>query len=371
MSNREWLLSGCRLSRHLDERKSNNFNWLRLVAALLVLLSHCYGFGHQDPFQRLTNDLVRGSDIAMPVFFFLSGLLVTQSLDHSPSRLNFLWRRVLRLYPAIFLFVALTALVMGPLVTTLPMRDYFADPLFGQYWQTALLVRVYHHLPGVFTTSPHGRLVNVSLWSLPLEIKLYAMLFLIGLLRSRLVLLGAMFAGIAFLLAGMVLYTPVETMLKMVFGPSFLLEPYTRFSVYFLIGVVAYEYRSRIVVYNYWLFLLPLAWLIAAWIPFPEILSLVLLPATVLFAGLKGSRLLSKITPRPDLSYGIYIWGFPVQQLIITNWNIGNDGLVFGLDLVFTLPLALLSWYAVESPALRWKTKRPSSRTASRTKLRI
>src|SRR5258707_467050 len=267
MLNREWLTSGRRLSHHLDERKSNNFHLLRLAAAVLVILSHCYGYGHQDPFQRLTGNGVRSSYIAMPVFFFLSGLFVTQSLDHSPSGINFLWRRFLRLYPAVFLFVLLSALVMGPLVTSLPLNEYFTHPLFRQYWQTSLLFSVYHQLPGVFTTSPHGSLVNASLWSMPVEIKLYLMLFLLGLFRSRRLLPIAAAAGIAFLALGSIFYIPFQSSLQKILGPSFSLGPYTNFAVYFLIGVVTYHYRRKIIVYNYWLILLPVAWLALTQLP--------------------------------------------------------------------------------------------------------
>jgi peptidoglycan/LPS O-acetylase OafA/YrhL len=355
---REWLTTGRRLSCQLDERESNNFNLIRLAAAILVILSHCYGFGHKDPLQRLTNNLIRGSDIAMPAFFFLSGLLVTQSLDHSPSGINFLWRRFLRIYPAALLFVLLTALVMGPLVTTLPLQAYFSDPLFRQYWQISLLFSVYHNLPGVFSNSTRlGSLINVSLSSLPVEIKLYFLLFLLGLFRNKRLLLVASLAGVTFLALGIVFYTPFNTLLKSWLGPSFVLQPYTSFAIYFFTGVLAYHYRQKIVVYHYWGPLLPVAWLAATQLPYPDIASLILLPASVLFVGLNATRLLSRITPRPDLSYGFYIWGFPLQQVIVNILGLKNDGLTFLLDLLFVLPLALLSWYAVESPSLRLKNR--------------
>ncbi len=103
-------------------RDDNRFDILRLIAAWLVLFSHCYPLGGRPGGEPLASTL--GIDtlggVGVSIFFVLSGYLVTLSLERSPSLLEFARRRALRIYPALVVICLLCVLVLGPLMTTWP-----------------------------------------------------------------------------------------------------------------------------------------------------------------------------------------------------------------------------------------------------------
>jgi peptidoglycan/LPS O-acetylase OafA/YrhL len=317
----------------------------------MVITSHCYGY--HDPLILIGG----GSQIAMPVFFFLSGLLVAQSLDHSSSNLNFLWKRALRLYPGACLVILISACAIGPLITTLPPGTYFSHPLFFQYLLTCFLVQVYYFLPGVFQHSVLGPSVNASLWSLSLELKLYIALVLSTFIqkKSRIPLTAT--AILILFIIGTFFSSPTERQLKDIFSTNFVLYPYTELSVYFLIGNLCYYFRSRITIRNYWLPVILVTWWPGFHSPFSDLAGFLLIPALVLFFSASQTKWIHTITPKPDLSYGLYVWAFPTEQLVTNYLHPTNLTIRFLLVLLFTTLVAFLSWNLVEKPALGLKRR--------------
>lgn len=280
----------------------------------------------------------------MPTFFFLSGLLVAQSLDKSPSRRNFAWKRFLRLYPAATAAVLITALVIGPLVTTLPLKTYFTHPVFFQYLLTIFLVQIFFRLPGVFEHSTLSWAVNSSLWSLALEWKCYAGLLLFSFIKNPRLRPPVLLATLLLLITGIV--------------SGFVPHAY-KLAAVFLIGNLCYYFRKKIIIRPWWPAAILLLGLAAARLHLFAYALILLIPALILYLAVNGTRIARHITPRPDLSYGLYVWAFPIEQLIYNYIHPNSLTLLFLLTLLGTLPLAILSWYFIELPAL--KLKRPSS----------
>jgi peptidoglycan/LPS O-acetylase OafA/YrhL len=327
---------------------------IRLVSAYMVVLSHCSP--HSDPIFLLTGGNLLSSNIALPVFFFLSGLLVSQSLDQSNSKMNFLWRRFLRLYPAACFTILLCAFIGGPLLTNLTLKAYFSSPTLYRYASGCLLIKVYYLLPGVFEHSPIGPDVNASLWTISLELKLYLALFLFGFVRSRrlwlillLVTMGALFICNTFF------YQPTQQSLQKLLGPDFRLLPYSYFSIYFLIGMLFFRYRHRLTVTPLWLIGGLLICLLGASIHRWQESLLMAIPFLTCFFAIYGLTPGHKLTPKADLSYGIYVWGYPIEQLVINYLHPNKEIFIFFWTALLVLPPAILSWYAIEQPALRLK----------------
>jgi peptidoglycan/LPS O-acetylase OafA/YrhL len=136
-----------------------------------------------------------------------------------------------------------------------------------------------------------------------------------------------------------------------------MLYPYTNLLVYFLIGILCYRFRTRLFIPAWWIALLPLIGLVSIWLHILGLTAFLLLPATILYAAVNGTRWIQKITPAPDLSYGIYVWGFPVGQLVLIYLHPPGPALTLLLTILCTLPPALLSWYLVESKALKAKNR--------------
>jgi len=159
--------------------KDNNLNLLRLIAAFMVLYAHSFAFyGNSPPvFLGLTSYGGLGIDI----FFIISGYLIVKSWDSTPSAINFLSKRALRIFPALVVVVLMSMLVLGPIFTTLSIGEYFAHPQFLPHLKNIILSPVFY-LPGVLEHARVPNAVNGSLWSLPVEFFMYVVVMGLGIL---------------------------------------------------------------------------------------------------------------------------------------------------------------------------------------------
>ncbi|MCE9537429.1 MAG: acyltransferase, partial [Nitrospirae bacterium] len=168
----------------------NNFNLLRIVAAFAVLVTHSFalaiGTGAAEPF-RDSLGMTMGT-MAVDVFFVTSGFLVTGSLLARQNARQFLWARFLRVFPALLVMLLLTVFGLGPLLTSWPLAAYLTDSgTYGYLLKCATLVSgVWYNLPGVFDDNPFKHAVNGSLWSLPYEIRMYAIVLMVWLVCRKL-----------------------------------------------------------------------------------------------------------------------------------------------------------------------------------------
>jgi peptidoglycan/LPS O-acetylase OafA/YrhL len=356
------------------DRRDNNFDVLRLVAASLVLFSHCYPLtGHPEPVGAATGSTL--GEVGVVMFFAMSGFLIAKSWTDQPELVPFAVKRALRLLPALAVAVTVTALVVGPLFTTLPLRDYFTDPGTWLYVvRSSVLVTFGGELPGVFTGNVYPDAVNGSLWTLPVEACAYVMaatLGLLGLLRRSTVLL----AGFALALFLASEWSPLavspdgDTV-----GAD--LAIVMQLVAAFVFGSLMFALRDR----------LRLSWpllaaLWAVWVLTWDTswANLAVVPAVaygVLVFAFRTPAALRRLTAPGDVSYGIYVYAFPVQQSVAAIWGAGLRPLVmFALAAVPTYALALLSWRLIERPALRLKrvfvTRRRQPAPPARSPVRV
>jgi peptidoglycan/LPS O-acetylase OafA/YrhL len=155
----------------------NNFNLIRMIAASIVLFSHCFlltGIPNREPFLKLGN-YDTGGGWGVSIFFVISGFLVTRSaLSH--GTFDYLLSRIIRIVPALALVTIVTVFLIGSLETTETTSEYF---LSKQTWRYLLNIDVFdltYNLPGVFMSNPEAGIVNASLWTLPLECGFYIFL---------------------------------------------------------------------------------------------------------------------------------------------------------------------------------------------------
>ncbi|MHB0849822.1 acyltransferase family protein [Stutzerimonas nitrititolerans] len=344
------------------QRDANNFDFLRFFAASAVVIGHCYwlsGAGAAEPVRLFTGSMDM-ADIAVNLFFVMSGFLIAASWMNSRSVLDFAAKRALRIFPALCVSVLFTVLVVGPLATGLPLKDYLSSSETLRYLGNMALI-THFHLPGVFTGNPFPDTVNGSVWTLPYEVLMYATVLALGLLR--------LFGRIAVLVVPMSLLI-IHFHLAPALGlESDILRKSTRLGMFFFFGSALYLYRRE----------LPWNWKIAL-----SLLALTLLSArtelwfyihvltlpylTIYLAHLRIPRL-SGFGKYGDFSYGIYIFSFPIQQLLM-HW-LGPQlslGAFMAISLSASIAIAALSWHFIESPALQLKRYLPrASKHLART----
>lgn len=345
---------------------TSGFDYLRLALSLGVLIWHSYVFTHD---QASIENVLQGPAglliyLILPMFFALSGFLVASSLIRVQKLSIFLWLRFVRLFPALAVEVILSSLILGPLATTLDLRDYFSHPSFWSYF-TNLVGIVQLQLPGVFANNPAAYIVNGSLWTVPYELECYIALGILCVVKlvKHPKMLGLLFILVILGKTFVNSYNGVAA-LPLDHLPGRQLIPL------FICGIVIYLNRDFIPKNG------PLA-IIAlvvggAFIRNPSLYLLAMLPlayATVHLGLLNPAR--NKIVLNGDYSYGIYLYAAPIQQAAyhFTDWGKTYAGNIC-IATCLTLSFAAFSWHAIEKPALKFKklfirsAASPSVRTA-------
>lgn len=342
----------------------NNFDFLRLIFALLVLVTHSYaltGLGDTDPLAILTDHQVCLSYIGVRGFFIISGYLIFQSLLRSKDILDYFWKRVLRLFPAMLVMLALTVL-LGPLAYDNHVGgSYWRNPEVWSYFpNNASLYRLQFNIKGIFENNPYPKTINGSLWTICYEFTCYmALAALIFIRRWQLLLkvvLGLLF--VALFMGNLYFYEQVGDY-------NFFINSGRLFelAIYFvggsLLAAVGYE-RFR---YKGWMTLgTTIALAGSLWAGhFLDGFHFVLLPIWVIGMGAASTPYINAVGKKlGDLSYGIYIYGFPVQQALIHFFGMSYLPLMV-TSIPITMLLGYASWHGVEKRALKWKKGNPTT----------
>ncbi len=316
-----------------------------------VVFSHAFlvGEGQQDtePLMRLTGGQCVLGVAGVFVFFTISGFLVSASFEATGSPERFLAKRALRVYPGLACCVCLSAFLLGPAVSRLTLAAYFIEP--GPYQYVAYNLAMYadwNGLPGVrFTGFNAGAVVDGPLWSLPSEMLMCLMVAVLGALgRLRLGMIALLFV------AGL-----VGIMFDTASSPVYLLGSALWLLAFFAAGMALYKLRRHLP--DRRIALVALAGL-AASIPLGQFILLfpVFGSYLVIHLALEPRLPVIRAARFGDLSYGLYIYGWPVEQLV--TWARGGAAPwweVFGLSLPVAAAVAFLSWHCVEAPMLRLK----------------
>lgn len=331
----------------------NNFDLIRLAAAAQVALSHGGEFLHVQLWGPMMSVLAVLPGV--PIFFVISGFLISLSWERSPSVLNYARNRVLRIYPALWVCLVVSiAIFLSAGVR--PDPPYFAawivaQTTIGQFYNPAFLR---HFGVGV---------LNGSLWTIPVELQFYVLLPFLALMAqkrpSRWIVLTI--AAAVLMEFGRIEMIAHETLVQKLISVS--VFPYL---FYFLIGIsirYLYEHWPSIFVGR------ALAWAIvyAVWVAIElhfsltgahgnllNIPSIVLLGMLTVSAAFTARNLSSRLLRGNDTSYGLYIYHMPILNLLIANRIGGASGFI--LFFVATGCAAILSWRFVEAPALALKT---------------
>jgi peptidoglycan/LPS O-acetylase OafA/YrhL len=337
------------------QRGENNFDLIRLIAAVTVIFGHSFYIfptgGHEEPVTQLVQRNFSGT-LAVGIFFFISGMLITQSYVETKSAWRFALMRAVRIYPGAVVCLLVTTLLLGPIVTSLSPVDYLTSSSTYCYirdnWSFTTVLQAWSPVcaapPGVFEKNRIPQVLNGSLWTLVPEVACYAYVLVIGLSgglssRVRIVLIIFALLGIHALAPRLI--------------PFFSDDHYTdilKVALFFLAGTLAYACRDIIVLR--WAYCAPLIIAAAAlqrsavqeYALYIALFYLILLVAS--------SQRLRAIRFAGDYSFGVYIYGFPIQQSVTHYF----PSLTSYPSNILCIPLALLagyfSWFVIERPAL-------------------
>jgi peptidoglycan/LPS O-acetylase OafA/YrhL len=339
-------------------KDANNFNIIRLFASATVIFGHAYALVPvrtlPDPISHLLKIDYSGA-LAVKLFFFLSGLLVTNSLLKDRRPIAFLIKRAMRIFPALIVCIFLTVFVLGPVFTTLPLSAYFSEPATWAYMiGNATLYDIRWTLPGVFENSPVG--VNGSLWTLPKEWLCYATFAVagaLGLLSRRRI---AIFCALVIIALSVFIPTTIP---RFRYDSEAHLLP----AAFALGALCALNQKTLMIHWSYCVLL----WMVFAFESLfridKELFYVALFYSALVVATARSVRRFAALPF--DASYGVYLFGFPIQQALYA--TIPGMGVYANqaVSISCALALGVLSWFCVERPAIAlgraWTRKKAPS----------
>jgi peptidoglycan/LPS O-acetylase OafA/YrhL len=335
--------------------KKNNFDFLRLLFASLVIITHSYilsGLTAGDWLYRVSNKQLSFSDIGVKGFFIISGFLIFQSLERSDSLIDYYWKRVLRLFPALAVVLLLTIL-LAPFVyqNSLP---YIQNKAMWTYVPNNLvLYRTQYAISGVFDNNKYRWTINGSLWTIPYEFTMYVLLSFLFFFRKNAVFVKSLLIGaFSLLVVGNIFFFEQLGKHNFILAGKWLLD----LGAFFLAGsVLASLGIARKKYFYFFAIIAGAVVLISLKDNYFDQCKFFTLPIIIIFFGLRSTLVLNAIGDKVgDLSYGIYIYAFPVQQTLVYYFNLDCLQLFF-YSLIISAGFAYLSWHLIEAKALRFK----------------
>lgn len=342
------------------ESRNNNLDFLRFWLAAVVIVSHSYSFtGVPDLLQRISRDTLHLGDAAVDFFFLISGFLITRSWLTSRGTGDYLKKRVLRIYPAFLVAGLFCALVVGPIgsgnVAHYLRAIHWPHFCFDLATLKFVLWRYDVSFP-VFSASTNN--INGSLWTIRIEFECYLLVIVFGLLqiyRKPQFLVGimlALFAGFA------LLQTPPDWLAHRAGIAD--ISAHLHLFVAFVAGMCGYLYRDKIP------YAPALFWgccalgLIFAWMGWLRLFLFALGGYPLFFVAFNPKLKLQNWGKNGDFSYGIYLYGWPLQLLVMYWFHNRLPSLLLAVvTLICAVSVAFLSWHVVEKPFLKLK-KRPA-----------
>ncbi len=348
------------------------FDFLRVALAISIVFAHSFQVNSGLPNLRSGHPAWFLVVSQVPMFFALSGFLVTGSALRLTLR-DFILNRGLRIVPALAMEIFIAAIVLGPILSVLPAREYFSGHEFRMYFFNIIGFPKFL-LPGLFRSNPLSGIVNGSLWTIPFEIGCYVIMSIFiyfGIVRSKKrVTIAVVTIFMLVIVLGAIMTQPwfedLSTTPRLLWAVvlNYANPLNTNLYLYFTAGIMAYVFRYHI--------------------PFNHMIAIACAVAIVLITVIGSSNLQSgiyeflfvpiitymtvyigmlEIPPMPiykhgDYSYGIYLYGFPLQQsIILLHGGRMNVMLHFAISLVLVTAMAMMSWHVVEKPTLRLRKK--------------
>jgi peptidoglycan/LPS O-acetylase OafA/YrhL len=332
--------------------QKNNFNFLRLLFASLVILSHAFelkdGDRSREPLSNIFHTISFG-DLAVYAFFILSGYLITQSWDRDPDWMRFLVKRAARIFPAFIACSIVCGVVIAPLASN--SGQYFSEFNALNFARGVLFLQR-PNIPETFQNL-HYHLVNGAMWSISYEFLCYLLILGLG-------LTGAIKSKQRWLLASsaiLFVYIYRQT------GNDFRLgqihfalnNPIIFLSILFLAGSAFYLFRKHIPYNILGLMICSIGFIFCMFSKNLVVLGTASFGAYALFSlAFKHSHVFERLRPKTDVSYGVYLYGWPVQQILLEYLPDHHPLLSAILALSICFILGKVSWTLLEKPAMNW-----------------
>lgn len=351
------------------KHNNNNFDFLRFIAAVAVIVYHSCAVTGNGPlyFYILTKGQLALGDLSVYVFFMISGYLIVGSYLRLNNVFKYLLLRSLRIFPALIVVILLTVFLIGPIITKVPLNTYFHTPLTYTYLKNIFLYPMQYALTGFDTkaSSSQDLAINGSLWTLSYEFTCYLTIALFGVFRllNKYTIILLFVLSLFLKLAFIPVFHPGEHiwlhvwLWKITEFAHLSLESISKFFCYFYAGSLFYIYKDKIV-YSYKYALIAAFIIFVCCVAGHELDLILPLFGTylVFYIAFNEKIKLHNFGKYGDFSYGIYIYGFLIQQLVVLAFHGKMDNTI---NYLISIPIAIicgiLSYHLIEKPCINLK----------------
>lgn len=324
------------------KKENNNFDIIRLLAAMMVIYGHSYAISPQEGKSDLVSNMINfdySGSLAVKIFFFLSGLVVSNSLLNNKQISSFIFSRIFRILPGLILVVTVSTFLIGPLLSTDSISSYYSNGDTYTYFFRNIILQPQWFLPGVFDHNAQTAF-NGSLWTLPYEALAYALTLI------TFVIIGFENRKLATVIAIVVILDPFIGN-KVIF--SWVDAKNTEISLLapcFSLGVLFSMWKDKISINKKLIISLWVLYYVFHSSPHVAILFYPAILTTFLY--ISSTPLLLKLKLPVDISYGVYLWGWPVQQIFAQFYP--DSGVLLNqlLSMLASVLLGTISWFLVE-----------------------
>ncbi len=329
--------------------RANNFNIIRIIASIMVI------YGHMSAIMGLPVHAVYGqavSTIAVKIFFIISGYLITKSFMSDSNFGSYMVKRIFRIFPGLIAVVLFAVAIVGPIFTSLSLKEYIVNPVTRLYLRNIILYPIYS-LPGVFENYTYPNAINGSLWSLPVEFAMYLLLPLLIVIYKKLKILkpGILATALIFLAVDVIKTANYPGLRYVVWGNN--LPDWLSLIPFFFIGsFLSFKEFKKYFNLQLATALLVAGSLISVDYAKSEILLFITLPYFILSFALCEKPIFCGWFKKCDFSYGLYLYGFIIQQIMfnaLKHYNLSLNVMTI-ISVAVTFVFAVLSWYIVEKP---------------------
>ena len=336
----------------------NNFNILRFMAAIMVMAGH---MSYIDGSGNLPVFWGQGvQTLGVKIFFLVGGYLISKSWLSDSNILRYSIKRIMRIFPALFLYVLFAALIAGPLFTNIPLQEYFSNNQFIRYFQNIIMFPVYS-LPGVFTENPYSNVVNGSLWTLPVEVMMYILvpviLFLVGAKKKDNMSKNCLL-GITVCVFQVLHLNSFPEWRKVIYGTD-LAQAFSLIPYYFIGILYTYpEIQKKLNLEVAVVFLIVYTCISTNLsVAINELVTYFVFPYFIFSFALSEKPYFGGVFHKNEISYGIYLYGFLAQQGVVyfclKNGIYMNSLGYLICSLLITCIFAMISDRMIEKPASR------------------
>ncbi len=339
-----------------NERLNNNYNFLRLLAATCITFSHSFDLlkkYNDEPLALATNHVINFSFIGLCIFFSCSGYLIAKSADTSVDLKNYLFKRLLRIQPLLIVWCFMAVFLVGFAFTTLSTKNYFSNYETWAYFKNIMpVIGVKYYLPQVFSNNTLEAGVNGSLWTLIVEERLYLLMAFIFLFKKR---------KRYFFIIAIVLLDIIYMINLLAFNNFKSLQLDTSVNFYalcFLNASLLYFLEINFSKKVSWIIICSFIFSIVSIFCVPiHCLQILFIPVFVIAIS-QVKSVANKMGKYGDYTYGIYIFSFPIQQVLIALKFTDKPYLLFLCTMVIVAPIAFISWHFFEKKILALKNRK-------------